>query len=1024
MLAGAAASIAIAGCSEPAGPIEPITPATPTGVTVAMVTSTSARISWTPNAASDAVIKYNVYRNGALLAESVSPSYVDNGLVELTTYRYSVAALGQGGTSSARSAESPTATITPPDATLPLVSANTPAAGSTGVASNAAVTATFNEPMDPSTITVSTFSLRATATGAAIPGAVTYVASTRTAEFRAASALASNASVTATVSTGAKDAAGNALAVAHTWTFTVRDELAPVVTSSLPVSGASGVSTSATVVLTFSEAMDASTMNSGNITLRATSSGVVVTGTVAYNSGTNTATFTPGSALAAGVGYTITVSTAVKDAAGNALAAAYSSSFTTATPVDSTRPTVTQVSPSNGATGVVVSDFVTVTFSEPMNPATINAGTVVLSASGGGPVAGVVTYNAASNSARLTPVVPLSAGASYSVTITTGVADLAGNTLASVFTSTFATAAASDVSAPVVSAVGPTNGATGVALGTSVSITFNEALNAGTVSSASVTLSGPSGVVASNVGCNSGCTVVTLTPSAPLTGNTAYAVTVATTVADVAGNTLAAAFTSSFTTLVSNLVAPTVLVTGPAAGETGVRVNKILTATFSTVMDPATINSSTFTVRNTATGAAIEGIVTYNGGTNTAGFNFISPLVNNTNYTATISTGARDTQGTPLAANVVFSFTTIAQGDLTPPGISSVSPSGGATGVATSATVTIVFNEAIDPSTVTTSTVTLSAGGAVAGAVAFASGSNTATFTPSSPLAQNTTYTLTVTTGVRDLAGNALASNFTVTFTTVAPAGDNIAPTIVSFSPANREKSAPASSPVTVVFSEPLNPATVNSSTFKLIGALGEMSTSVTYDAGNNSVSFAPTGGLLANNCYLVNVTTGVKDAAGNSLASDLNTSFTTSAAGPGPSKSACGHWGGTSSGEFQIHLHFFLSQTGNDISRRPFCSISNVVPECRMYAYNQRAADVMGLPAGDPNAAQNVRVTAITGNYSEPGTVTLQLTLENGRVFGFTGTIGVGPPSVVKTLEGFITGQGITGQSAPIKMDWYPDIQ
>jgi hypothetical protein len=91
------------------------------------------------------------------------------------------------------------------------------------------------------------------------------------------------------------------------------------------------------VVVTFSEAMDASTINATNINLRVTSSGASVAGAVTYNAAAHTATFTPNSTLATAVSYTFTVLGAVKDLAGNQMGTNFQSTFTTA---DLTPPTV------------------------------------------------------------------------------------------------------------------------------------------------------------------------------------------------------------------------------------------------------------------------------------------------------------------------------------------------------------------------------------------------------------------------------------------------------------------------------------------------------------------------------------------------------------------------------------------------------------------------------------------------------------------------------------------------------------
>src|SRR5581483_6660294 len=77
-----------------------------------------------------------------------------------------------------------------------------------------------------------------------------------------------------------------------------------------------------------------------------------------------------------------------------------------------------------------------------------------------------------------------------------------------------------------------------------------------------------------------------------------------------------------------------------------------------------------------------------------------------------------------------------------PPSVSSTSPANGANGVATTTPITATFSRPLDPTSINTSTMTVSGpGGSVAGTVSYDGGSSTATFTPSSPLAFNTVYT-------------------------------------------------------------------------------------------------------------------------------------------------------------------------------------------------------------------------------------------------------------------------------------------
>src|SRR5207247_1241417 len=117
-----------------------------------------------------------------------------------------------------------------------------------------------------------------------------------------------------------------------------------------------------------------------------------------------------------------------------------------------------------------------------------------------------------------------------------------------------------------------------------------------------------------------------------------------------------------------------------------------------------------------------------------------------------------------LASDFVWSFTTGATPDTTAPTVSFTVPPNAATVVAVSQKIAATFSEAMDPLTITPITFTLKQGTtAVAGTVTYAG--VTATFNPVSTLAPNAVYTATMTTGARDLAGNALATDFSWSFT-------------------------------------------------------------------------------------------------------------------------------------------------------------------------------------------------------------------------------------------------------------------
>jgi hypothetical protein len=212
------------------------------------------------------------------------------------------------------------------DATPPTVNSTLPTNSATGFALNSAITATFSEAMKSSTITTATFSLKQGATS--IPGAVSYVGNI--ASFKPTSNLAASTIYTASITTGVQDLASNALAVTKTWSFTTgatADTTAPTVSSSNPANASTGIVVNTNIVVTLSEAMDPATFTTTTYTLN--QGATTVPGAVSYL-GTS-ATFNPTSNLAASTVYTATITTGVKDLAGNALASNYVWSFTTGT---------------------------------------------------------------------------------------------------------------------------------------------------------------------------------------------------------------------------------------------------------------------------------------------------------------------------------------------------------------------------------------------------------------------------------------------------------------------------------------------------------------------------------------------------------------------------------------------------------------------------------------------------------------------------------------------------------------------
>lgn len=111
-------------------------------------------------------------------------------------------------------------------------------------------------------------------------------------------------------------------------------------------------------------------------------------------------------------------------------------------PTDTVAPTVTATSPTASATSVPVTGPVTATFSEPLSAATVTTASFSLTGPDGRVVPVSVGYDATALRAAATPSSALTAGTTYTATVTTAVRDAAGNPMAAPRTWSFTTAAA------------------------------------------------------------------------------------------------------------------------------------------------------------------------------------------------------------------------------------------------------------------------------------------------------------------------------------------------------------------------------------------------------------------------------------------------------------------------------------------------------------------------------------------------------------------------------------------------------
>src|SRR5262249_35091690 len=132
------------------------------------------------------------------------------------------------------------------------------------------------------------------------------------------------------------------------------------------------------------------------------------------------------------------------------------------------------------ATGVAVNTSITLTLNKPVNPTTVNIGTVQAFVSGiSGNLAG--SYSASGNQVTFTPTTALPGNTRIIVQANSPLQDVAGNQVI-IFSSSFTTGAGTDTVAPQVVSVTPADGATNIGQNVSVVLVFSKSINPATLS--------------------------------------------------------------------------------------------------------------------------------------------------------------------------------------------------------------------------------------------------------------------------------------------------------------------------------------------------------------------------------------------------------------------------------------------------------------------------------------------------------------------------------------------------------------
>jgi hypothetical protein len=755
-----------------------------------------------------------------------------------------------------------------PSTTAPVLTGNNPLNGDTNIAENVGVVLQFSEPLDPITavngITVANG-------GTVVAGTFTFSTDDSGVTFQPANPL--NASTVYTVSFGSQitDVAGNALSNPGSFSFTTgtsTDTTPPSVVLVVPSSGSVGVGLNVVPRVTFSKPIDQLTVNTSTFQLFYENFNKLVPAAVTVSADRLSATLTPSSALLPNTEYNVLIS-GYTDIAGNS-GNGSNTPFTTGTSSDLIHPTVSTISPPNGTTGVPLNAQVVAVMSDDIDPTSVSNSAITLS-----PVA-AGTVNLASDGVTLTfvPTGSLTASKTYTVTVS-GFKDTEGNT-ATTFTSTFTTGTMTNTSALTVNSVTPVNGATGVAVNSTVVITFSANVNPVTVNTNSITIFDQSNGSATLAGSYavSGATV-TFTPQKNLPGNATIGVGVGGNVQDLAGNFCNGSNTSFTTANTVDTTAPTVTVL-PANGTSNVGLNTQVVLTFSKSINPNTIiNGNTVSLFNGDSPLSANISISSDNRTVTLNSNS-GQLPSGATITVEATHGVQDLSGNALA-DFHSQFTVAQLISNTQPSIISQRPGNGMTLIPANTVITLFASAALNASTVTGAVHVSQNGVIISGTVQVLDNGQAIEFTPSTNFAPGDLIQVFVDQTAQDTNGNAM-QNYSGQFT-VAGAPANTPPVVVNTNPLPNATSMPLNTVIQVAYDQALSPSTVNTTNVTLFdfNANTNVAVTVTLIGGGQVIQIAPPGPLPASDTFSV----GINNVTNTSSqpASSFSFNFTTGTA-------------------------------------------------------------------------------------------------------------------------------------------------
>lgn len=690
------------------------------------------------------------------------------------------------------------------DTQAPMVENVSPSNGASDVDPSQAVVVSFSEAINNATLTNQNIALYAD--GSVIRPTISR--SLDGSQVTLNAGLPDNSTVSLVITETVEDVAGNNVS-AFISTFTTgansQETSRPRVSRTIPTNGASGWVDLNNFVIFFTKAMEEQSLEES---LKVTQNGESIDVDLDLSSDGRTLTVTSVQEFVSGARINYFLDTIATDLIGNPIYD-YSGSFLMPdlSDLSGTRPVVTAYFPISNTPNVPINPVLSASFNEEIDESSINADNVVLYDTSTSPwtiLPTTVTFTNQNKVILVTPDSLLEVGTQYYIAYNSSILDTDGDLLRSNYATYFSTAddAVDDDTAPQIVAMSPPQDEQGVGIHPRIALRFDEVINPLTLDNTD------NDKINLQFGQNN--TEIFYNPRLPFAPDSSVSESVS-GIADIANNPMSE-LTRDFSTEQGFDVTSPTLEDISIVNSSVVPTNTVITLNYSETIDYVSINSSgVYLYDNTARTVYPS---TWELSSDGKRLTIIpdEAFEPSTQYYA-YAYYLRDLAGN-AAPNTTRVFTTSDAEDLTAPTITSSTVSNNQQGVPVNAKLNVRVSEHINTLQPGQVVLTDANSEPVPSIISISRERTLITITPRALLDENADYTLNIT-GISDISGNQLSSDFNVEFTT-SDTADFASSSIATWSIPSGAQDIPLNPLFEVSYYEPIDRATVDEDTIYL----------------------------------------------------------------------------------------------------------------------------------------------------------------------------------------------------------------